>query len=364
METIGDDEKPSSVPALNFGQKVIGAAAGFFHTCVLLEDGSVKCFGDNSKGQLGHGNTDILGDNETIDQIPVVPLGQKATKIYAGTKYNCALLENQKVKCWGENNYGQLGYGHTNHLGDDESLSSYGEVSIGDDVVQMDISTISYHTCAVLKSDDALKCWGLNNQGQLGYGHTNNLGDDEVPSSYGDISFGNKVLQIATGYTHTCALSGGQQVRCWGSNSVGQTGYGTNTAIGDDEAADSAPYLDFGSGGALMVSNGNAHTCAIGKNDSLYCFGLGSSGQTGHGNTNNIGDDETVTGNSVVDIDLALSQVVTGLSHTCTLTKDEGKVICFGQGSVGQLGYGNTNQVGDDEVPWEFLEVLPPVASP
>lgn len=360
MDTIGDDEAPSSITALDFGQEVIDVAAGNSHTCVLLLDGTVKCFGDNSKGQLGHGHTDNLGDNETLDQIPIVPLSRKAIKIYAGTKYNCALLDNQTVKCWGENNFGQLGYGHKEHLGDDEFLSDYGVVSLGDKATQLDISTVSYHTCAVMKSTDGLKCWGLNSKGQLGYGHKNNLGDDELPSSYGEVSFGNKVLQIATGFAHTCALGEGQQVRCWGANNFGQTGFGTNTTIGDDEPANTASYLDFQAGGASMVATGINHSCIIGVDESLHCFGRGTFGQTGHGHTDNIGDNETITGNSKVAIDLSLNQVVAGKDHSCALTKDEGRIICFGNNSKGQLGYANTNHIGDDEIPWEFVEVLSP----
>ncbi len=363
-DTIGDDELPSSAMAINFGQKVVDAAAGLSHTCVLLEDQTVKCFGDNSRGQLGLGHIDNIGDNETADTFASVPLGTAVKSIYAGTRFNCALLINQEVKCWGENNFGQLGYGHTDNLGDDEDLSSYGNLALGDDAIQMDISTISYHTCAVLKSSNSLKCWGLNNQGQLGYGHTDNLGDDETPDSYGAVSFGNEVLQIATGASHTCALSSGQQVRCWGANSVGQTGFGSNTTIGDDEAADSASYLDFNGIGISMVATGNTHTCAIGTDDSLHCFGLAVLGQLGHGNKNNIGDNESITGNSKVEIDIALSQVALGLHHTCALTKDEGRVICFGLNSFGQLGYGNKANIGDDEIPWEFVAVLAPEESP
>lgn len=363
-DTIGDDELPSSAMAINFGQKVVDAAAGLSHTCVLLEDQTVKCFGDNSRGQLGLGHTDNIGDNETADTFASVPLGTAVKSIYAGTRFNCALLINQEVKCWGENNFGQLGYGHTDNLGDDEDLSSYGNLALGDDVIQMDISTISYHTCAVLKSSNSLKCWGLNNQGQLGHGHTDNLGDDETPDSYGTVAFGNEVLQIATGASHTCALSSGQQVRCWGANSVGQTGFGSNTTIGDDEAADSAPYLDFDGADISMVATGNTHTCAIGTDDSLHCFGLAVLGQLGHGNKNNIGDNESITGNSKVEIDIALSQVALGLHHTCALTKDEGRVICFGLNSFGQLGYGNKANIGDDEVPWEFVAVLAPEEYP
>lgn len=359
IDNIGDDELPMDVDAIDFGQKVTSASAGLNHTCVLLEDGTVKCFGDNSRGQLGQGHTDNLGDDEDVAVISAIDLGRPAIAIYSGTKYNCALLNNQNIKCWGENNFGQLGYGHTDNLGDDEDLNTYGEVNLGDQAVALDISTISYHTCAVLKTSGGLKCWGLNNQGQLGYGHKNNLGDDEEPDSFAGLIFGHKILQVATGYTHTCALSDAQQVRCWGANSQGQTGFGSVTTIGDDESADSADYLDFGNSGSLMVATGNYHTCTIGSDYSLHCFGLANQGQTGHGNTDKIGDDEAVTGNTKINSDLKFSQVATGLLHTCALTKDAGNVMCFGSNASGRLGYGHTDNIGDDEDPSGLVSVIP-----
>ncbi len=364
---IGDDELPSSVAAIDFGQRVIDGSAGLNHTCVLLEDGSVRCFGDNSAGQLGYDDNDNRGISESADMLPAVNLGRAAIAIYSGTKYNCALLDDQSVKCWGENRFGQLGYGDTNNRGDAlNPMSSLGAVPLGDSAIALDISTVSNHTCAVLKSNDSLKCWGFNANGQLGYGHTNHLGDDELPSSYGSIPFAYKVLQVATGLSHTCALTGGQDVQCWGANNNGQAGYGPGIGpIGDDEAADSAPFLDFSNNGSKMVSTGIFHSCVIGLDEAAYCFGRGADGQTGHGNTATIGINEVPdSSNSKVPIDLALSQVTTGASHSCVLTKDEGRVICFGLASSGQLGYGNTNKIGDDEAPWEFVDLISPIELP
>ena len=360
-DNIGDNEKPSSILALQFSYEVVDAAAGLYHTCALLKNGKVKCFGDNSRGQLGQGNTDTLGDNETIDQIDFVPLPEKAIRIYAGTRYNCALLENRDIKCWGENNFGQLGYGHSDNLGDNEELSSYGNVPIGSKVSQLDISTISFHTCAVLSNTGDMKCWGLNNFGQLGYGNKENLGDNEPLSSYGVISFGKNVLQLATGFIHTCAVLDGQELKCFGSNIFGQIAYGSPIVIGDDEGGEQAPIIDLGSSGFNFVATGNNHTCALNLDGTLNCFGLNNVGQLGLGMTDSIGDNESVGSNSKVDIDLALSQVSSGLSHNCVLTKDETKVICFGDNSQGQLGLGNTNIIGDDEKPWEFSEILAPL---
>jgi alpha-tubulin suppressor-like RCC1 family protein len=357
-DNIGDNELISDIDPIDLGGKAIEISAGMQHTCAILENGDVKCWGENLRGQLGQGHTDNLGDNESIADIPAISLGAAAKKIYSGTRYNCALLANKKVKCWGENNFGQLGLGHKNNMGDDEDISSVPNVNIGGDVVSMDISTISFHTCAVLVSGD-MKCWGLNNFGQLGYGHKDMIGDDETPADVGAVPFGSQILQLATGFQHTCALAGGQEIRCWGANSKGQIGTGNSDTIGDDEAADSIGFLNTGASGHLMVATGNFHTCAVGSDYNVYCFGQGNNGVLGLGNTNNLGDNESITNVSKVNLgDLQISQIAAGTYHTCALTKDEGKVICWGQGDSGQLGYGNTNSMGDDENPSGLLSIL------
>lgn len=356
---IGDDELVSSIAPINLGAKAIELSAGFQHTCAILENGSVKCWGENLRGQLGQGHSDSLGDDEVPSDIPAIPLAALAKKIYSGTRYNCALLENKKVQCWGENNFGQLGLGHTNNIGDDESLSGLGYLQLGGNVVKMDISTISFHSCALLESG-TLKCWGKNSEGQLGLGHTNNIGDDELPDNNAIVSFGPQILQLATGNTHTCALAGGQQIYCWGSNNKGQIGTGNAAdTIGDNEVAGSTEPVLTGASGHSGVATGNFHTCAVGTNNNVYCWGDGTNGVTGHGNTNNIGDNEAVSGNAYVNLGEApISQVASGIQHTCALTKDFGKVICWGSSAQGQLGYGNTNTIGDNESPGAFVPVL------
>ena len=358
-ENIGDNEAPSSVAALDFGQKVEDVSAGAYHTCAVLEDGSVKCWGQNNFGQLGIGSNENLGDDEKSTEIAAIPLARPAKRIYSGTYYNCALLDNKKIQCWGDNTYGQLGYGDKNHRGDDETLDGLPYVSVGGSVVQMDISTISSHTCAALDTGD-LKCWGQNSLGQLGYGHKNEVTD---PSVLDSVPFGNKVLQIATGNSHTCALAGGQKVRCWGANSSGQTGLGSGETIGDDEAANSVDYLDLAGDGSLlfnMVATGNLHTCAIDIGNSVYCWGAGNMGATGLASASNLGDDEPVTAqDSKVDLGMPVTQVTAGALHTCALTKEEGKVICWGQNSFGQLGLGHTIMIGDNESPSEVVELEP-----
>ena len=96
---------------------VIAVAPGGYHTCALLRDGRVKCWGSSMYGQLGYGDTDNRGDNagEMGDNLPAVDLGTglKAKAITSSNGHSCALLDNGSVKCWGKNTFGQLGYGDT-----------------------------------------------------------------------------------------------------------------------------------------------------------------------------------------------------------------------------------------------------------
>ena len=95
------------------------------------------------------------------------------------------------------------------------------------------------HICALLDTG-AVRCWGFGADGQLGYGNTNNIGDDEVPASAGDVDLGGTVVQIASGGFHTCALLDTGTARCWGRGADGQLGYGNIVWIGDDEVPASA----------------------------------------------------------------------------------------------------------------------------
>ena len=106
---------------------------GGYFSCVLGELGQVKCWGYNSYGQLGMGTTDTWGDSlyETFDKLLFLKLGRKAVKIRASFDNACAILDNGSFKCWGYNRNGQLGLGHTDNIGDDETLDTIQEISLG-----------------------------------------------------------------------------------------------------------------------------------------------------------------------------------------------------------------------------------------
>lgn len=205
----------SSVPnAVSWGwswPKIVDISASYDHTCVLTEAGGVKCWGKARSGQLGNGLT--TNEGRPVD---VVGLSSGVAAVSAGSNHTCALTKAGGVKCWGDNSSGQLGDGGT--------ASS----SVPVDVVGLSsgvaaISSGHFHTCAVTTSG-GVKCWGQNDHGQLGRVSTANgsLPDDVVGLSSG-------VAGVSAGGSHNCALTAAGGVKCWGRNYSGQLGNSTDT---------------------------------------------------------------------------------------------------------------------------------------
>ncbi len=355
---IGDDETPDSIDVVNFGtgRTAKQIAAGSEHTCAVLDNNTVKCWGNGGAGRLGYGNTNDIGDDETPDSIGVVNLGtgRTAKQIAAGGEHTCAVLDNNTVKCWGLGNNGRLGYGNTNDIGDDETPDNIGVVNLGTGRTAKQIAAGGEHTCAVL-DNDTVRCWGNGGAGRLGYGNTNDIGDDETPDSIGvvNLGIGRNAEQITTGNLHTCAMLDDDSVKCWGLSDNGRLGYGNTNDIGDDETPDSIGVVNLGIGRtAKQVAAGGEHTCAVLDDDSLKCWGLGNNGRLGYGNINNIGDNETPDTIGIVSLESSRTteQIATGDEHTCAMLSNN-SVKCWGNGNLGRLGYGNTNDIGDDETP-------------
>ncbi len=360
---VGDDETPGSVGPVDIGvgRKAVAIATGNEHTCALLDNGSVGCWGSGEHGALGHGDTKTIGDDETPASVGPVDLGagRKAVAITAGVAFTCALLDNGRVRCWGYGADGQLGYGATNDIGDDETPGSVGPIDLGAGRKAVAISAGDLHACAIL-DNGRVRCWGFNQYGQLGNGSTSNVGDNETPGSVAPVALGagRKALAISAGAYHTCALLDNGRVRCWGSGSHGQVGYGNTDTIGDDETPDSAGYVDLGAGRrALAISAGGYDTCALLDGGAVRCWGEGDGGELGYGNRNSIGEDETPGGFGPVDLIRPAVAISVGPVHACAVL-DNGRIRCWGHGLEGQLGYGNTDTVGDNETPASVRPVL------
>ena len=252
--TIGDDESPGSVAPvmLGAGRTAKTVSVGDSHTCVLLDDGNMRCFGYGQTGTLGYAVTGNVGDDETPDLIGPVDLGagRTAVAIAAGDFHNCVVLDNGSVRCWGFGGNGRLGYGNTNSIGDNETPASVGPVDLGAGRTAKAITAGDNHTCALL-DDGSVRCWGLGQLGQLGYGNTNSIGDNESPASVGpvDLGVGRTAVTLAAGGDHTCARLDDDSVRCWGRGLYSELGACAPGNIGDDETPASAGPVDLGVAG-------------------------------------------------------------------------------------------------------------------
>ncbi len=315
--------------------------AGGRQTCVT-QDGRVRCWGIGQYGVLGYGNTNNIGDNEHPAVAGDVPVGGSVKQLALGYYHTCALLDTGAVRCWGRNNYGQLGLSHTSNIGDDEAASSGGVVNLGGEAI--DLSAGTYHTCALLATGQ-VRCWGMGTFGALGYGNTSHIGDNETPATAGSVSIGGSAVEIKAGSFHTCARLSTGQVRCWGANFSGSLGIGNTTPIGDNELPTSAPFVNLGSS-ALELAAGEAHTCAR-LSSGIKCWGDGSYGQLGYRNTSTVLSPATV---GTVNVGATPLHITAGGSQTCILTSAY-EVRCWGEGQWGPLGYGNSNNIGDNEYP-------------
>ena len=237
VNDIGLLAAPAAAGDVNVGGPALGLAAAWSHTCARMAGGAVRCWGFGRHGKLGYGNTRDIGDDETPASAGDVNVGGPVAQIAAGYAHTCALLRSGAVRCWGAGGSGQLGYGNAVTIGDDEAPASAGDVNVGGPVTQIVAGYV--HTCALL-SAGTVRCWGQGNTGQLGYGSVFPVGDDKTPAGVGDVSVGGRVVKLAAGYAHTCALLSTGAVRCWGFGASGQLGYGNTRSIGDDELPSSA----------------------------------------------------------------------------------------------------------------------------
>ena len=351
--------------------------AGESHTCVVLDEGELKCFGSNAAGQIGSGGTATLGDStaEMGDALVAVSLGTGRTvrSVSTGTIHTCALLDNGTVKCFGEGDNGRLGYGSTSDIG--RTSFAMGDalpaVDLGTGRTATLLATGAAHTCALL-DNGSVKCWGLNDDGQLGVGDTDARGDgagemgDALPAVSLGLASGVSVTGIAAGDAHTCVLLSNGAVKCWGSGANGRLGSGDENSRGD-EAGEMGAVLaavDLGSGRtAKALSAGGSHTCAIRDTNDVVCWGVGATGRLGIGSEDDIGDAVGEMGDSLIPVALGTGRTAVALSagriHTCALL-DGSELKCWGGGSNGRLGSGGQDNLGDQ--PGELGDSLSAIA--
>ena len=361
VNSVGES-KPSAVMGSHQKDRL---SSGDNHSCAVMMNGTVKCWGLNDRGQLGDGTTTNKPTPTPVSGLTDV------TSISLGNNHSCAVITDGTVKCWGLNDNGQLGDGTTTTKLTPTSITGLTNVA--------SISLGRNHSCAVI-TDGTVKCWGLNDNGQLGDGTTTNR---LTPTSvlrnigFGSISSLTGVTSISLGETHSCALGTDGTVWCWGNNDSGQLG-----KLGDGiplQALNPISLAKFST--AISISSGNNHSCVVASGDiatTLWCWGNNFSGQLGDGSysfrtspvrvnesgtslslgsdhgcfargtvscwgSSYLGDnsaDYRATPVKVVAISNAAT-VASGLDHSCAALID-GNVRCWGDNLYGSLGDGTS----------------------
>jgi len=325
-DIVSRPSPPTDVVDLGVGRTAKVVDVGDYYTCAILDNDTLKCWGRNSDGQLGYGNT----TQQTAPPTTTVDLGVGRTvkALALGGTHACAILDNDSIKCWGRNSYGQLGYNDAVN----RTAPPTTTVDLGSGRTAKTLVLGKFHSCAIL-DDASVKCWGSNTFGELGYGDTTSR--RAPPATPVDLGAGRTATALALEYSHTCALLDNGTVKCWGNNTSGELGYGDTT----QRTAPPATPVDLGAGRtATAVAVAAYRSCALLDNGSLKCWGLNYYGQLGLGDTTSRTVPPTLpvafgAGRTVRAVSL-------GESHTCAILDDH-SVKCWGRNHEGQLGAGD-----------------------
>lgn len=325
--------------------------AGGTTSCALFNNGSIKCWGNGASGQMGTGTTGNWGDvaGEMGNALPTINLGTGRTvkDLSVGANHICAILDTNALKCWGLNTNGQLGIGTTTTMGDsaNEMGDSLPQINLGTGLTALKVAVGVSHTCAILNTG-ALKCWGLNTYGQLGLGNTTQL---TAPSATAiNLGTGRTAKSVVLGQHHTCAILDNNTLKCWGGNLNGQLGLGITTTNhkgdGASEMGDLLAAVNLGTGRtALQVTAGYAYTCALLDNSTVKCWGVNTSGQLGMGNTSQLSSPSATAVS--LGTSLVPSKILSHNTSNCVLFTN-GLIKCWGSGTSGGLGIGSTSNIG------------------
>lgn len=266
-----DLEPPAPITEVNVGGEVTQLAAGDAHTCALLRGGRVRCWGANAHGQLGHGTDDSVRAGVPPSESGDVRIGGPVSQIVAGGRHTCAVLDQGRVRCWGEG-FGDIGVRRLPETAPD--------VALGGPVSQLVAG--ESHTCALLK-DGRVRCFGATFWGALGVPHV-----EGAPGPVGapvEVRVGSPARQIAAGGEAACSLVGEGTARCWGHGAHRYRFSGRADAPAPHEA------VDFDVGGTVtQLVMGSLHACALLQTGAVRCWGNGYEGQLGYGSREGVYD--------------------------------------------------------------------------
>jgi hypothetical protein len=369
----GDDsvDEPTRVEGLEPARAI---AAGAYHTCALLRNGNLGCWGSNDLGQVG-----VAAGDDVYWSPRGVALDEDPIDVALGAAHTCAAFANGAVSCWGDNTDGFLGTGAPTCRPGAGCPASPSPVLGIVDATRLAAGGLSHveagerlgYTCAV-RVDASVSCWGDNREQKLGRGPGFAASVVVTPDRVVDAgAFPLRgVVKVAAGEHRACALDDTAHVFCWGqgvnvATRIPELDGALDVAVGEDHAcavAASGAVLCWGSNvnlqsaapedadtcnragdcvttptpmrgvsGAVVLALGGRHSCALTTGGDVVCWGSNQYGQLGRGVANLEGEPGRAKLPSKV------SAVAAGKAHTCAVGTD-GAVYCWGLGSGGQLG--------------------------
>lgn len=293
--------------------QVSQVSVGGGHACAVTTSGGLKCWGHDGRGQLGN-DTALANKTTPVD---VLGLTSGVASVSAGGSHTCAVTTAGGLKCWG--------YDYDGELGNDANLvnqpTPVNVLGLTSGVASVSAGTS--HTCAVT-TGGGVKCWGLDYSGQLG----DDAAIQNKPTPVGVLGLSSGVRSVHVGADHTCAVTTAGGLKCWGSDSFGQ--------LGNDASLTNQPtpvdVLGLTSG-VESAGAGDGHTCAVTTGGGLKCWGRGDYGQLGP--TAVVVRQPTPV--DVQGLPSSVASVAAGWNHTCAVTS-AGGLKCWGRDNYGQLG--------------------------
>lgn len=281
---------------------------GYHHTCGRRATGPAYCWGDNEFGQLGAPTSTPMNPTPTL-------ISSLIYNPNSGGGHSCGTSAGGggSIECWGDNAYGQLGNNST--VSTNTPVLSLSGTSLGK-------TSGANHSCGIRQESFSkpVYCWGLNRYGQLGNGSRTDAHSPTVVRVPDGNPFSGKT--VSAGLNHTCAITLGDDVFCWGDNRAGQLGDGTQT----NRVSAVRTKND-----AIAVTSGTGHSCAIDFANHAWCWGDNRAGQLGDGTT----IDRLVP--TLVSGAYLFKGIAAGAFHTCAITTG-GAAYCWGSYAHGQLG--------------------------
>ena len=261
--TYSSPTVPVMIPS---NRSVVTVGMGEQHTCAILDDDSLMCWGRDQDGEIGNGIEEDVAQYTPISI--VIPTIRNAISVDGGHTNTCVLFDDGGIMCWGKDHVGQNGDG-----GSSSTTHSPGSnVALPEGRSAIDLSVGAYHSCAVL-DDFSITCWGWNAYGQIG----DNTTTDAISPVLVQLPAGAKATDVDAGDHHTCAVLENGSVNCWGWNKYKQVS-------GSDWTILTPQHVD-GTNSFVHVVVAARHSCALAENGTISCWGENGNGQLGIGNT-------------------------------------------------------------------------------